>query len=201
MTLRLVAFALIGITPHLLAGDSGLQVITLKDNSVIRAQVTEMSGGFYFAKSPALGDMKIPTGEVVSIHNETPAAPSTVAPATNTAGPSASAVTRTSPGTTGLESLRSALSSKVQDLVSTREGMNAVMDFSRSPDVKAVMSDPQVMKAIQAGDFNALMQSPAMKNLLDNPQTKSLIQSVLHSKPQDAPPDAVSPDESPAPAK
>ena len=63
------------------------------------------------------------------------------------------------------------------------------------------MSDPQVMKAIQAGDYNALMQSPAMKNLLENPQTKSLIQSVLHSKPQGAPPDAASPDEPAAPTK
>ncbi len=198
MLLRLVAFALLGIAPLLPAGDSGLQVITLKDNSVIRAQVTEMSGGFYFAKSPALGDMKIPTGEVVSIHSETAALQSAGAQ-----GPAlpANAITAAQPSSTTLESLRSALSSKVQDLVSTRDGMNAVMDFSRSPDVKAVMNDPQVMKAIQAGDFNALMQSPAMKNLLDNPQTKSLIQSVLHSKPQDAPPDAASPDEPPATAK
>ena len=194
MTLRLVAIALIGISPLLPAGDDGLQVITLKDNSVIRAQVTEMSGGFYLARSPALGDMKIPTAEVVSIHSETAALQSArsqglALPANGTAV--------AQPSSSSLESLRSALSSKVQDLVSTRDGMNAVMDFSRSPDVKAVMNDPQVMKAIQAGDYNALMQSPAMKNLLDNPQTKSLIQSVLHSRAQDA----ASPGETPAAAK
>ena len=197
MTLRLVAIALLGISPLLPAGDSGLQVITLKDNSVIRAQVTEMSGGFYSAKSPALGDIKIPTGEVVSIHNEAPTVPGTVAAATNTSGPSDPAASLPSPGASGLESIRSALSLKVQDLVSTHDGMNAVMDFSRNPDVKAVMNDPQVMKAIQAGDYKALMQSPAMKTLFDNPQTKSLIQSVLHSKTQDA----ASPGEPPAAAK
>ena len=195
MTLRLVAFALLGISPLLPAGDNDLQVITLKDNSVVRAQVTEMSGGFYFAKSPALGDMKIPTGEVVSIHNEATAAQS--ADASSIPPKSETADAQASPGATGLESIRSALSSKVQDLVSTHEGMNAVMDFSRNPDVKAVMNDPQVMKAIQAGDYKALMQSPAMKTLFDNPQTKSLIQSVLHSKTQDA----ASPGEPPAAAK
>ena len=195
MTLRLVAIALLGISPLLPAGDNDLQVITLKDNSVVRAQVTEMSGGFYFAKSPALGDMKIPTGQVVSIHNEGTAAQG--ADASSAPPKSETADAQPSPGATGLESIRSALSSKVQDLVSTHEGMNAVMDFSRNPDVKAVMNDPQVMKAIQAGDYNALMQSPAMKTLFDNPQTKSLIQSVLHSKTQDA----ASPGEPPAAAK
>ena len=84
----------------------------------------------------------------------------------------------------GLESLRSALSSKVQNLVSSHDGMNAVMNFSNNPDMKAVLNDPQVMQAIQNGDYNALMTSPAMKRLLDNPQTQSLIQSVL--KPQGA---------------
>jgi hypothetical protein len=201
MTLRLVALVFVGIAPLLFAGDNGQQVITLKDSSVIRAQVTEMSGGFYFVKSPALGDMKIPTGEVVSIHNEAAATPSTGAPATNAANPSDPVAPHPTPGAAGLEPLRSALSSKVQDLVSTRDGMKAIMDFSRNPDVKAVMNDPQVMQAIQAGDYNALMQSPAMKALLDNPQTKGLIQSVLGSKPQDAPPETPSPDIPPAPTK
>ena len=185
MTLRLVGLALLGISALLPAADNGLQVITLKDNSVIRARVTEMSGGFYSASSPTLGDMKIPTSEVVSIHNETTAVQSAGAPApvfqkTGAAQPEPAS------GAIGLDSLRSALSSKVQGFVSSRDGMNAVMDFSRRPDVKAIMNDPQVMKAIQSGDYTALMQSPAMKNLLDNPQTKNLIQSILGSNSQDA---------------
>ena len=194
--MKLLAFtlALLGVPSLLTAGDSSeAQLITLKDKSVIRAQVTEMSGGFYLVKSPVLGEMKIPTGEVVSIHNERTAAQSADAPA----APSKSGATPAQPTSSSLESLRSTLSSKVQNFVSNREGMNAVMDFSRSPDVKAVMNDPQVMKAIQAGDYNALMQSPAMQNLLDNPQTKTLIQSVLHSTPQNTD----SPGEPPAAAK
>jgi len=184
----------------LLAGDDGLQVITLKDSSVIRAKVTEMSSGFYLVKSPVLGEMKIPTADVVSIHSETAAlqpagAQDPALPANGTAA------AQPSSGTAGLESLRSSLSSKVQSFVSTGEGMSAVVDFSRRPDVKAVMNDPQVMKAVQAGDYNALMQSPAMKNLLDNPQTKSLIQSVLGSKAQDAPQPKMSSGEPVTPAE
>ena len=190
MTYRLVAFALLGFFPQLFAGDNGLQVITLKDTSVIRAHVTEMSGGFYLVKSPVLGEMKIPTAEVVSILPEDSTVPSTGAPppaGNGTAQPSATAA--------GLDSLRSALSSKVKDLVSTRDGMNAVMSFSQNPDLKAALNDPQVMQAIQNRDYNALMKSPTMKSLLDNPRTKELIQSILHQKSQApiAPPGEPSP--------
>jgi hypothetical protein len=188
MILRLVAF--LAISTPLFSGDAGLQVITLKDSSVIRARVTEMSGGFYVAKSPLLGEIKIPSGEVVSIRAEGTSAQSEGAPATNCASqpdaPSAQA-----PAPASLESLRSSLSSKVQNLVSTHDGMNAVTNFSNNPDMKAVLNDPQVMQAIQSDDYNSLMQSPVMKRLLDNPQTQALIQSVL--KPQGAPQPKASP--------
>lgn len=186
MKLLPLALALMALPGLLTAGDApGVQVITLKDRSVIRAQVTEMSGGFYLIKSPVLGDRKIPTGEVISIQQEAAAAQSAGAADAVPLPKSETAAAQLSLGTAGLESLKSALSSKVQNLVSTREGMNAVMDFSQNPDVKAVMGDPQVMQAIQNGDYGALMKSPAMKNLLDNPRTKALIQSVL--SPQGTP--------------
>ena len=179
MTSRLVAFALLGFFPQLFADDNSLQVITLKDASVIRAHVAEMSGGFYLVKSPVLGEMKIPTAEVVSIQTDGAAQPS--------------------PAATGLDSLRSAVSAKVKDLVSSRDGMNAVMAFSQNPDLKAALNDPQVMQAIQNRDYNALMKSPTMKSLLDNPRTKELIQSILHQKSQAAP--AATPGEPSAPAE
>ena len=181
MILRLVAFLAISTT--LFSGDAVLQVITLKDSSVIRAKVTELSSGFYVAKSPVLGEVKIPAGEVVSIREEGVSAQSEGAPATNSTS-QPDAASSQAPAPAGLESLRSALSSKVQNLVSSHDGMNAVMNFANNPDMKAVLNDPQVMQAIQNGDYNALMTSPAMKRLLDNPQTQSLIQSVL--KPQAA---------------
>lgn len=185
MILRLVAFVCLGISPLLFAGDGDLQAITLKDNSVIRAKVTEMSGGFYLAKSPTLGDIKIASAEVVSIQPDGAAAESAGAPAA--ALTTGLAPAQSSPaGSAGVESLKAAVVSKVQSWASTREGMDAVMNFSQNPAVKAIMNDPQIMQAIQNGDYQALMKSPAIKALLDSPQTKSLMQGIL--KPQAAPP-------------
>jgi hypothetical protein len=185
MILRLVAFVCLGISPLLFAGDGDLQAITLKDNSVIRARVTGMSGGFYFAKSPALGDIKIAAAEVVSIQPDGAVAESAGTPAA--ALTTGLAPAQPSPaGSAGVESLKAAVVSKVQSWASTREGMDAVMNFSQNPAVKAIMNDPQIMQAIQNGDYPALMKSPAIKALLDSPQTKSLMQGIL--KPQAAPP-------------
>ena len=182
MILRLVAFVCLGISSLVFAGDGNLQVITLKDNSVIRAQVTGMSGGFYTAKSPTLGEIKIASGEVVSIQSQAVAVPSDNSPETAvlTVGPASAQPT---PGSAAVESLKAALASKVQSWVSTREGMDAVMNFSQNPAVKAIMSDPQVMQAIQNADYPALMKSPAIKSLLDSPQTKTLMDSILKSRP------------------
>lgn len=161
------------------AGQDGLQVIRLNDNSVIRAHVTEMAGGFYIAKSPTLGDLKIPTGNVISIKSEEPAA------GTN---PEGSARNRTEPAPAGIEALRSAVSSKVQNLAATREGMAAIEQFSQNQEVKALLGDSAALKAIQSGDYETLMKSPAMQRLMDNPQTKSLMESVLGQARQPAPP-------------
>jgi hypothetical protein len=187
--MKTLRFALLLLAFHSVcaAEDAPMQTITLKDKSVIRAQVTEISGGYYRLKSPVLGEMQIPTAGVISIQPDAaPAQPSNTPTSDNlTIGPSAA--TQPSPAQQDINSLQSTLTSKVQNLVSTKEGLNAVMAFSGNKDVKAVMNDPQVMKAIQNGDYQALMKSPAMKQLIDNPQTKALIQSVLSPAPQSTP--------------
>ena len=190
MTLRLLAFLLVGISPFLLAADDAEQLITLKDQSVIRARVTEMSGGFYSVKSPVLGDMKIPASEVVSIQAEGTDKNSGTLQA---AGESNTLHGQPSPAPVGLDSMKAAVFSKVQTWAATREGMDAVTAFSQDPNVKAVMNDPQVMQAIQKGDFNSLMNSPSMKSIMENPRTKTLIQSVLQQKSPAAPASNMSP--------
>lgn len=183
MKLLPLACSLVGI---LLADDqAGLQVIRLKDNTVIRAQVTEEAGGFYLAKSPTLGDLKIPTDNVLSIKNDAPSGPNAgeSAPETNSAGMSSPGPS--TPVQAGIDALRSTVSSKVQNLAATREGMAAIEQFSQNQDVKAILGDPATLKAIQSGDYNAVMKSPSMQKLMDNPQTKSLIKSVLTPSPQD----------------
>lgn len=176
--------ALFGVYGLLTAGEpSEFQVITLKDKSVLRAQVVEMSGGFYHAKSPVLGDMKIPSSEIISIYAEA----TTTSPAEKIGTGKALSTASSETAPADLARLQAAVSAKVRSLVTTQEGMNALMELSKKPEVKAVMNDPQVMQGIKNGDYNALMNAPAIKQLLDDPQTKDFIQSVMNHKPEDRP--------------
>lgn len=184
MTFR-TAICVLVATPALFATDSetGWQVITLRDNSVVRAHVTEVSDGFYLANSPTLGSLKIPTGEVLAIKNEAPAGENAGGGTVFSDGENSTRTEgRQAPANPGMGTLQSMLSSKVQDWASSKEGMNTIIQFSKNSDLKAVMSDPVVMQAIQSGDYHALMNSPAMKKLLENTQTQALIQSVLGQK-------------------
>lgn len=44
-------------------------------------------------------------------------------------------------------------------------------------------SGDSVMQSIKAGDYNALMNLPAVRQLLDDPQAREFIQSIMKSKP------------------
>ncbi|TSA36058.1 MAG: hypothetical protein D4R65_03045 [Verrucomicrobiaceae bacterium] len=174
----------------ILAADdqTGLQIIRLNDNSIIRAQVSEVAGGFYMAKSPTLGDLKIPTGNVISIKNEEPIAQNGEDPPAKTTSHGASSTPDQGASIqTGIEAIRSTVSSKVQNLAATREGMAAIEQFSQNQEVKAILGDSAMLKAIQTGDYNALMKSPSVQKLMDNPQTKGLVQSVLNPSGPTAP--------------
>ena len=161
--------------PAFLSAESAdsIQIITLKDASVIRAKVTEDAGGFFLIKSPALGEIKIRTSDIASIKQANPQ--SAILPKTQ----SSPAADASPSGAAGAADLQSDLSSKVQNFLSSGSGMAAVTQLSQNPNVKAVLADPNLVKAIQSGDTAALRESPAVKQLMDNPQTKSLIKSLI----------------------
>ncbi len=200
MKLLPIALVLAGLPALLPAGDlSSVQLITLKDKSVIRAQVSEVTGGYYVATSPTLGSLKIPTNQVVSITPEDPASADlppagTMLPATPV-NPSNSPTGNSSATSASAALLSPALTSQVQSFFSTGGGMSALQQFSQNKALKSVMNDPDFMKAIQNGDYEALMKSPAMSKLIDNPETKQLIQSIL--KPSSTPPAKTSPSVAP----
>lgn len=196
-----LALSLLGLPALLTAGEpASLQIITLKDQTVVRARVSEVAGGYYLATSPTLGSLKIPASEVVSITPDEPAKESlppsgTMLPATPV-NPSRSPAGNSSADAATAALLSPALTAKVQDFFSTGGGMSALQQFAQNKDLKSVMSDPEILKAIQRADYDALMKSPAMSKLLENPETKKLIQNIL--KPEPARPAKAGPTAAPA---
>ena len=173
MKIFFCAFVLFAV-PILQSADSNaeVQLITLKDNSVIRAKVIGDDGKFFIIKSSVLGEKKIRTTEILSIrqtNQQIPILPPNLSLPVAGSGSAGSSQETGSPDT---------LAGKVHQFLSS--GSGAANQLSQNPDMKAVLADPNLVKAIQSGDAASLRESPAVKQLLSDPQTKSIIKSLLN---------------------
>ena len=52
--------------------------------------------------------------------------------------------------------------------------MALIMAMQSDPEIQALLADPKVLEAVQAGDFGALLKDPRIMKLLDNPQVKEI---------------------------
>ena len=52
--------------------------------------------------------------------------------------------------------------------------MGLVMALQSEPEVQALLNDPKVVAAVQAGDYSALLNDPRLLKLLDNAQVKEI---------------------------
>ena len=52
--------------------------------------------------------------------------------------------------------------------------MALIIALQSDPEVQALLSDPKVLEAVQAGDLGALMQHPSVRALLANPKVREI---------------------------
>ena len=78
----------------------------------------------------------------------------------------------------GMDPTSMVISTMQSVIMQDDEIMGLVLQLQSDPNLMVLMSDPQVMQAIQTGNFDALEQHPAMKELMNSPQMKQ-IQSHL----------------------
>lgn len=63
-----------GLALSTIVAAAPIQVIKLRDQSVIRGEILEMKGGIYLVKTPTLGEVKVPADQVLAILSEDAAA-------------------------------------------------------------------------------------------------------------------------------
>lgn len=51
-----------------------------------------------------------------------------------------------------------------------------VLSLQDDPAMKAILADPETMRAVQAGDLGALMADPKIRAMLENPTVRGLVQ-------------------------
>jgi hypothetical protein len=97
---------------------------------------------------------------------------------TGTTGNGAAASGKTVPGTadTGVSAQVDAMKDK---MMSDPGIMQLILGMLNNPDLQAILNDPALVKAVQAGDISSLINNPAFMKLVDNPQVKEIQNRLL----------------------
>ena len=114
--------------------------IELTDGSVITGEVVSLSGGIYTVRSATLGTLRIEESKVRVIRLQGPAAPS------------------------GVGGQVKSLENK---MLGDSEIMDTIRTLQNDPDLQNILQDPEIMKAVQIGDIEALMRNPKFMKLLN----------------------------------
>jgi len=140
------------------AGASFAATITLKDGTVIQGAVASLHDGVYTIETDSVGTLHVRADQVRSIDDGSKAAGS---PPVDV-------------GSLGAGALDAAKSRILQDpaLLAT------VLSLQNDPDVLAVLSDAEIMKAIAAGDYAALLNNPKIVALINNAKMREIIGEI-----------------------
>lgn len=135
--LILILFGLIIGINSVLASE--MQEIELTDGSVISGEIVSLSNGFYTVMSGALGTIQISESKIRAIRTKGP----------------------------GREDTSDQVTSVQQKMMGDADIMSMVKSLQSDPDFQEILKDPEVIKAVQAGDIAALMANPKVMKLLN----------------------------------
>ena len=132
--------------------------ILLKDGSRIRGEVQSMQNGFYQVRTESMGTIQLGSRQVQSITTVSAPLPGD---STDTSALSQSA----------LDSITSSITNS-PGMIST------IMELQNDPQMKAVLADPDIMRAVHNLDLQALSNNPKIKALMDNAKIKRINKSM-----------------------
>ena len=135
--LILILFGLIIGISSVLASE--MREIDLIDGSVISGEIVSLSKGVYTVRSGALGTIQIRESKIRAIRTKGP----------------------------GRQDTGDQVNSVEQKMIGDADIMSMVKSLQSDPDFQAILQDPEVVKAVQAGDIAALMANPKFMKLLN----------------------------------
>jgi hypothetical protein len=121
--------------------------IELTDGSVITGEVVSLSGGIYTVRSATLGTLRIEESKVRVIRLQGSAAP----------------------GSAGGQ-----VKSLEDEMLGDSEIIEAILALQNDPDFQKILQDPEIMKAVQTGDIDALMRNPEFMKLLNKQSVQDI---------------------------
>ncbi|MFT4711713.1 MAG: hypothetical protein ACJAVI_000095 [Candidatus Azotimanducaceae bacterium] len=140
------------------------RLVVLKDGSQIQGKIISYQDGIYVIRSASLGELKLTDQQVQSI--STMAARAPVAKSNND---------QIKPIKTAERSLLSGSLAQIQAQIASDPGiMSSVVELQNDPEMQALLADPEVMRAIQQFDLDALSRNPRIQKLMLSQKFKEI---------------------------
>jgi len=133
--------------------------IQLSDGSLIQAEIISFSNGVYKLQSEVLGTLSIAEDRVQSIRPSKPKTPETPTQLKPTESPIGQQVQ-------GIQ----------QKMTSDPETMKMLSDLRSDPSMQGVLGDKKLMRAIQQGNLNEIIQDPKIQTLMKSSAVGKIIQ-------------------------
>ncbi|MBL6690443.1 MAG: hypothetical protein ISP91_08630 [Pseudomonadales bacterium] len=141
----------------LLASQVHGEEIVLEDGSRINGKVLSMTGGSYQVQTESMGVITIDKGKILSISQGSQ--------------PAISSDSAMQAGQSAVQNLQTSIASDQRLMTSIRQ-------LQSDPDMQAVLSDPELMRAVQSFDLQTLQNHPKIKKLMNNSNVQSIQQRV-----------------------
>lgn len=144
------------------------QVITLKDGSQIKGQLSGIENGVYTVKTPIIGDVHVAASDVASI----------------TTGGSAPAASLPPAGGAPVPISDQQIMAQQQSLMANPAAMADLQQMAQDPEIMKALSDPALVQAVTSHDYQALQSNPKLQELMSNPKMQALVQRIADQQKQ-----------------
>jgi hypothetical protein len=163
----ILTFAVLALSTNMAAfADQGEQVITLKDGSQIKGELSGIVNGIYTVKTPIIGDVQINANDVVSI-TKGDAPPAAALPTTASASP-----------------LDQQIAASQQRLMTNPQSMAILKEMMADPDIMQALQDPALVQAVTNHDYQGVASNPGVQKLMSNPRMQALLKELAAQQQQ-----------------
>ena len=154
-------------------------VFKLKDNSRIVGQILSYKDGVYTVETKSVGKVQVRTDKIAEILFDA------VAESTSSSSTASSPKTQANPDPSEAAGAVFAFDSVLRAVLGNPALMKDVQSLQDSEQMKAVLADETIRKAITRGDFAALMSNEKIIALLNDPKIKGITSQVQEKAPDE----------------
>lgn len=129
-------------------------VIELSDGSRVRGEILALENGVYTVQSAHLGRIEIRQQDVRRIDYEDSAGGATT------------------------EAQKARIQALQRDLAADGEIFALIQRLQSDPQLQEILADPEIMRAVAAGDLAALSENPKFMQLMNNPNIRAITSKV-----------------------